>query len=872
MVNERHYPGHGSNTSHMFSSASPRARYAASLLMPVLLVLAGCGGGGGGGSVTGSASFTVSGTIQTAAGNAIDGDVNDPFAAYTGNDSLATAQVIPNPVVVGGYLNQPGTGPAGRSRLTGDTSDFYRITLTANQFVILTIADHFAGDLDLFLYDNNNSIIASSIGTGATESLSAASAGTYTLEVNAYSGASGYILTLGQQIQSAAATDLHLEDDFVPGEIIARFRPGASGGKVITSQLAATGLALKAGASDRPVLLSVPASASPAASAAGTARARAMAANTRLQYKWDTLRAIKQLRQRTDIEYAEPNYQRGRTLVPNDQYYPLQWHYPLINLPQAWDITTGANNVIVAVVDTGILAGHPDLQGQIGPGYDFISDTANALDGDGIDPDPGDPGDAGAAGNSSFHGTHVAGTIASATGNAIGVAGASWATTLMPLRVLGLNGGTSYDIVQAVRYAAGLPNDSGSVPAQRADIINLSLGGYSFSQNEQNVFNQARNQGVLVVAAAGNDASGSPFYPASYAGVISVSAVDINRQAAPYSNFGPLIDLTAPGGDTSTDINGDGYPDGVLSTGGDDSSGTVQYTYRFLQGTSMAAPHVAGVLALMKATTPALAPADVDNLIINGQMTSDLGAPGRDNLYGYGLIDAHKAVVAAQGGISPVPPTLVVSPSALNFSTLGTIALLSVTNGGGGSLTVNTPSDDANWLAIAPDTIDPADGTGTYLVNVSRTGLAEGVYTATVTLTSSANTVQVPVIMQVSTLTQSADAGYHYVLLIDQASRTVKYQAGVAANNGLYQYVFTGVAAGTYELMAGTDANNDGTICVSSEACGGYASLDQLTPVVVQGNSNGLDFTSGFNVIINAASPRPATTGIARLANKQPGP
>ncbi|MGD2113205.1 MAG: S8 family serine peptidase [Gammaproteobacteria bacterium] len=864
----------------MYKPSSPRSplRLAPALLVTFLLVVGGCGGGGGGGGAAATTGFTVSGTIQAAAGNAVDSDVNDPFAPYTANDSIATAQAIPNPVVVGGYLNQPGAGPAGRSRNSGDTSDFYRISLTANQFVILNIADHAAGDLDLHLYDSTNSIVASSIGTGPTETIAAPGTGDYTLEVNifptAIPGASGYTLTLGQQISAVDVANLRLEDDFVPGEIIARFKPGTGTGKAAAGTLAANGLLYKAGAIGRPMLLSVPAPAAVSHAAAGSALSRALAGNARLWHKWETLRAIKQLRQRPEIAYAEPNYRRRATLAPDDTNYPQQWHYPLINLPQAWDITTGMDTVIVAVVDTGILSGHPDLQGQIGQGYDFIRDTANALDGDGIDADPEDPGDAGVAGNSSFHGTHVAGTVAAATNNATGVAGAGWATTLMPLRALGLTGGTSYDIMQAVRYAAQLPNDSGGIPAQRADIINLSLGGYSFSQSEQDVFNQARNQGVMIVAAAGNDASGNLFYPASYNGVISASAVDINRQATPYTNFGTMIDIAAPGGNTATDINGDGYPDGVLSSSGDDSTGSPpQFLYRFLQGTSMAAPHVAGVLALMKAATPTLTPADIDNLLVNGQLTTDLGAPGRDDIYGHGLIDAHKAVVAAQGGISPVPPTLVVLPSALNFGTLGTTALLTVTNGGGGTLTVDPPTDDATWLTVTPGAIDPATGTGTYLAGVSRSGLAEGLYTATITVSSpSANTVQVPVIMQVTTLSQDADAGYHYVLLIDPATGTPKYQASAAASNGVYQYTLSGVADGTYELLAGTDLDNDNTVCIAGEACGGYVSLDQLTPVTVNGNRTGLDFTSGFSVIINATAGGAIRAGIGRTAGKQAGP
>lgn len=275
--------------------------------------------------------------------------------------------------------------------------------------------------------------------------------------------------------------------------------------------------------------------------------------------KEDTIRVIKALRMRKDVLYAEPNYiVRPTATVPNDKYYPLQWHYPLINLPQAWEISTGTD-AIVAVIDTGVLLAHPDLQGQLLPGYDFISDPAMALDGDGIDNNPNDPGDGGQGNSSIFHGTHVAGTIAAATNNDIGVAGIAWNARIMPLRALGKGGGTLYDIDQAIRYAAGLSNDSGTLPARRADIINLSLGGGGYSRSEQDVVTQARNQGVIIVAAAGNDAGATPYYPASYDGVVSVSDVGIDKTLAPYSNYGPDVDVAAPGGDMSADRNNDGY-------------------------------------------------------------------------------------------------------------------------------------------------------------------------------------------------------------------------------------------------------------------------------------------------------------------------
>ena len=200
------------------------------------------------------------------------------------------------------------------------------------------------------------------------------------------------------------------------------------------------------------------------------------------------------MRGRSDVASAELNTILQPARVPSDPLYTLQWHYPMIRLPQAWDSTIGSPSVVIAVVDTGVVLTHPDLQGQLVAGYDFISSASRARDGDGIDPDPSDPGDlALGTGASSFHGTHVAGTIGAAsdrpTGE-IGVAGVAWGARVMPIRVLGLQGGTNYDVLQGVRYAAGLPNDSGTVPAQPADVINLSLSGGGFSQVAQDLFDR----------------------------------------------------------------------------------------------------------------------------------------------------------------------------------------------------------------------------------------------------------------------------------------------------------------------------------------------------------------------------------------------
>ena len=739
-------------------------------------LLMACGGGGGGGSSSvagnraGTGTFTVSGEITFAANTAIDSDVNDPAAPYASNDlidpvngliDLDLVQRVSRLVTVGGYVNQPGQGADGRSFETGDVSDFFVADLTAGQSIILNTAES-DSNIDLFLYmdqDFDSPVASSTSATDAVEVIQVNSPGTYFIEVRAVSGASNYTLNITAATAGLQADSFAVENDFVPGEVIVGFKD--AGGRAISAGLTSagmtpTGLTPKAGQPGRAMLFGLN-----GASAKAQARSRLsltpgsdspLALDPELQRKLETLTVISELRNRADVAYAEPNYIRRQQRSPSDVFFDRQWHYPLINLPEAWDTTTGDPDTIAAVIDTGVLFGHPDLSGRLtATGYDFVSDPDRALDGDGLDPDPSDTGAQNPT-SSTFHGSHVAGTIAAQTDNSVGVAGAGWSTRIMPVRALGqylgyYGVGTSYDIMQAVRYAAGLENDSGTVPSAKADIINLSLSGSVYSFLEQIVYDEVRAQGIIIVAAAGNGASSQLMYPAAYDGVLAVSAVDINEQPAWYSNFGSYVDLAAPGGDLSVDLNGDGNGDGVLSTAASmDLDRNLSYGYSFLEGTSMAAPHVSGVIALMKAVNPGLTPDDLDDLLVGGSITQDLGDAGRDDLYGYGLIDAQKAVLAA------APALLTVSPASLDFGTELSNADLTVDKIGPGPLTVLSVSNDAAWLSTAKD---PAAGDGDlpvqYGVQVDRTGLAPGEYDATITIESDNNTIDVPVTMTVAT-------------------------------------------------------------------------------------------------------------------------
>ncbi|MBI3774124.1 MAG: S8 family peptidase [Gammaproteobacteria bacterium] len=835
-------------------------------------------------------SYAIHGSVQPLSHTAVDSDVNDPAATYIANDTPAQAQHLDFPIRLGGYLNLPYRGANGDSFAVGDLIDMFSVDLKPGYTLSLTLGDDARrNDLDLVLMNDRMEIIDGSFGVGAAETLTITDAHlqqtVYVAVVLCgstlyrcdplpadYVGATTYILNIDTNASSLQSDEsLHLSDAFVPGEIIARFNA------LPDIATAPRGLAKALGVIHAPprraqrMLLDHTNSSSGLRAASGGMGASAVNPDE-MQTKLDTLMAVKALRRRIDVSVADLNYRRAALLTPGDSGFRYQWHYQMINLPVAWDVTRGYPldgnlDVIVAVIDTGVLVNHPDLQGKLVAGYDFIKDVASARDGDGMDEDANDPGDLAYGTRSTFHGTHVAGTIAAASNNNLGAAGVSWGAKIMPLRVLGKGGGTSYDVMQAVLYAGGLDNDSGSVPAQRADVINLSLGGGGYSKSEQDAFTRARGAGVLIVAAAGNNNSSTPSYPASYEGVTSVSAVDSKYGRASYSNFGPLIDIAAPGGTFAWDANNDGQLDGIYSTAGNDSSGTIEYTYRLLTGTSMASPHVAGVIALMKAVNPQLTPDAFDTLLASGALTQDIGAPGRDNDFGYGLIDAFKAVTAATGQI-PTTPALVAFPNGLNFAGNLTRLTLAVGNGGGGSLHVQAAQTTATWLTLQP--LVDANGLGSYMVNVDRRNLATGDYSATITLQSDANTVTVPVFMSVAATSTSATlASAQWIVLIDAQTQQPVASTQAALGTHGYEFTFTGVTAGDYYVVIGSDLDNDKYICDRGEACGTYSANGEILSLAVRDRDVAdISLNCGFD--ISPAVPASArfalpNTGVTRL-------
>ena len=370
------------------------------------------------------------------------------------------------------------------------------------------------------------------------------------------------------------------------------------------------------------------------------------------------------------IEYAEPDRIMTHMATPNDPLYTQQWHYfdatGGLRLPAAWDLSTGTG-VVVAVIDTGYRP-HADLSGQFLPGYDFISTAAIANDGGGRDSDASDTGDAVTAGScssgqpsrdqpSSWHGTHVAGTIAARTNNGVGVAGVAYNAKVLPVRVLGKCGGYTSDIADAITWSSG--GSVNGVPANpnKARVLNLSLGGGgACDATTQNAINGARSRGSILVVAAGNDAMNvSNASPANCSGVIAVAATGRTGGRASYSNYGTLVDVAAPGGDGSYS---------VLSTLNAGTGAPAGDSYAGYQGTSMATPHVAGVAALMLAVNGSLTPDDIESRLKSTARAFPASCSG----CGAGIVDAAAAVSAAT---TPVTPVVTLAESEVN-NTLAT--------------------------------------------------------------------------------------------------------------------------------------------------------------------------------------------------------
>ncbi len=387
-------------------------------------------------------------------------------------------------------------------------------------------------------------------------------------------------------------------------------------------------------------------------------------------------RAVGLYRHNPNVEFAEPDYVVELALTPNDPYYhygqlELQW----MGAERAWDIATGSGSVLIAVLDTGADFSHPDLQGRLVAGWDFVDNDSNPADLHG-------------------HGTNVTGVLGATTDNSLGVAGVSWRNPVLIVRIGDANGiVTSSRIAQGITYAAD----------QGARAINLSCGGPAYSAAEENAVTYAWGKDAVTVGAAGNSSRSDPCYPAALPHALAVSGVDDHDLLVAYSNYGTWIDVCAPCNAQTT------HPGGTIALWG---------------GTSISAPYVTGLFGLVFSANPSLTAQQAVDIV--EQNTDDLGDPGFDIYYGWGKINLFQAVLAAaqaaDSGDTTAPTASVTAPPG-GATLTGTADVTAAATDNVGVTKVELYIDDAleGWVAITPyswtwDTTSHADGSHRLLV------------------------------------------------------------------------------------------------------------------------------------------------------------
>lgn len=847
-----------------------------------------CGGGGGApAGVAGKpddqmpqpvpAENSVAGLLMVDEMSYVDSDTNDSGqVGRADNGEFSSAQSLETPALVVGSVNEAKTGPIeGANYTKGDLLDVYQVSLKRGQVVELVFAaDAATTDLDLYAANNASEpvLVGESVDTSQYECLLVGEDGVYHLGVFAYAGASAYNLRISNPTGGVSCSNVITQSPMAQeGQVVALSKTmKVAESRAQTARLQAAGILTRTVGAGVPALLTLPKRGSAQASGVASGRWLAQQASTgQLPKTMDTFAAsmfAKQLRQSGQYVYAEVNRWMQPLTVgvgafpPNDPFYARQqWHYDQINLPAAMARlnalnTTGLVRPVVAVIDSGVVGDHPDLAPNLIPGYSFISLQSPA---DGNTPGGEDPSRQ--EDEPVFHGSHVAGTIGAATFNGLGGAGVAPMAQLMPLRVFAPRQRAAlYDTVNAMLYAARLGNSSGTLPQRRADVINMSLGSSTTCPAAyQETVRQVRAQGVIVVAAAGNDARnhlgqavpvGSP---ANCDGVISVGALGMERTLASFSQSGAKLKVTAPGGDLIfDDMERLIRMDQVLSTVAAFEASVRVPTMGDMPGTSMASPHVAGVVALMKFVYPEMTPGQFDDWLAQGKLTDDLGSPGWDKRFGHGLINARKAVdVAIEAAGKPgTPPVgmVIASPASLELGATRVSMDFQLITTASTDEVVKTVVSAHPDVVVQRKAVDTQTGLGTYTVTVDRSTWAPGTQVVMVTVTT--NQRQFNVIVSASKVAVAGgvrvgNLGPLYVLLLDTADKSVVASKMIQPVNGRYSWAFSGLKSARVWVVAGGDLDNDGYICGNAEPCGGYPLLGaQMTDVDLSANLNNINF------------------------------
>ena len=561
--------------------------------------------------------------------------------------------------------------------------------------------------------------------------------------------------------------------------------------------------------------------------------------------------------------------------IPNDELASQQWHYDQVKLPAAWDLTIGDPNLVVAVLDSGVVHANPDLRDKLARApdnpntfveFDFV-DRAFSNDGDGPDFSAEDPGDnlfGNDEGEDSFHGTHVAGTVGAETNNRTGVAGVLWEAQILPVRVLGDQlGGTEFDILTGLYWAVGAEIELTPPNQKPARIVNLSLGAPSsvdgdetweaviadILANPEGVYSNA-----VIVCAAGNSAiDARQITPANIEALITVGATRLDGLRADYSNFGPAIDVMAPGGQLGIDQNQDEIDDGVLSTWGVD--------VRIEQGTSMSAPHVAGIAGLIVSANPELTHEQVHNLI---RGTADIRFRCNEGC-GEGIVDPVQALLAAGVTLEP-QPRLSLGAQRLFFNGGISVRTLSILNLGSVDAAFTAAITGAQAQLFSVDSVggDLTAGDDVELtVTLDRAQFTAGSATLVLTGTGAADGQVVSASLDFDDLPNRGRRGLEEVEVgvFTRAGdgNLVRVGTEVALRANGFTWSVSGLTVGSYEVYAVGDDNGDGTFDRVAESSGAYPLRDGVQQVVIEDEGTPVE---EINFAVSLPFTPPTTDGV----------
>ena len=799
-------------------------------------------------NVTDVADLTVSGTIFSNRYYVMDSDVpNVNNHDFSSNDAVETAQEITNPSIVNGFV---GTFTTADSVTVEDTIDVYKISTSSNMYVNLDVSQYESGvkDLDINLYDAEGNAVEFSYASGSTEeneTINLPNNGTYLIAVTPIAGASRYLLTLGQRFSSSSIAP---KFNYVDGVVLS-YIPFTKAGKAsefsdskFIDPKSKERFNRLSGFQHLEPLMPGLRNLQPAELIAkfeddiSTSLTKAgfqLPSGKMLRYLAQN-KVINRLRELNPDAVFDFNHKvKKMTAFSKDEYYNYQWNMERIGLETSLNVVgQELKNVGVAVLDTGgptVNSTAWNSTNFISGGYDFIDSDAN----------PADPDAEVDNATTSSHGTHVATTIgAKNDGNDFN----GFPVSVLNVRVLGADGSANDSVAKGILYAAGLDNISGAVAptAIPIKVINLSLGGANYNQVLCSAVTDARAQGLVVVAASGNEQETEPGlinYPAACAGVISVGATSSAGEIAGYSNQNAYVDISAPGGDYA-DRDGDGIYDLI-------NAWITNTKFDGISGTSMATPHVAGAIATLYAADTSMTPARVDSMLQSFKLTSDLGATGVDNVYGYGELNMPKMLENLYTDNNANSVTFAYTNKYfLDFGNTTTELNITLNKVGSGSLTVSSlGADSAAGLSY---TDNSSNGFGSYTILIDRDSMPNGEFSNTIYFNLSDNTeVAVPIYYSVGTPRGRADLGKLYVAIYDAADDSTVAEGDLDMEaDGSLGFLASSLANGNYYLLGSTDPDNDGFICSYGELCEYYPKLSSSDDYFTLNGSN----ISGYEI------------------------